>query len=167
MKFPVQALYPGTFDPPTLGHLNVIERAHRIFPRLCVAIAQNSNKNSIFSPAERVQILKSIFKNKRGLSVISFEDKLLVDFCRAHSIKTIVRGIRSVADYEYELQMSLANRHLAPEIDTLFLMTEGRFAHISSSIIKEIMRLKGQAKGMLHPQVEIALKRKLQVKGSL
>ena len=153
------ALCPGSFDPPTNGHINIIERGLRIFDKITVAVAINRSKKTIFEPEERVEMLKNLLKDKKNVEIDSFEG-LLVDYCRKKGIHTILRGIRTVSDYEYELQMSLANRILNPDIETIFMMTEGRFSHISSSIIKEIIAFGGAGSGMIHPVVEKKLKEK-------
>ena len=153
------ALCPGSFDPPTDGHINIIERGLRIFDKITVAVAINRSKKTIFEPKERVEMLKNLLKDKKNVEIDSFEG-LLVDYCRKKGIHTILRGIRTVSDYEYELQMSLANRILNPDIETIFMMTEGRFSHISSSIIKEIIAFGGSGSGMIHPVVEKKLREK-------
>lgn len=151
---------PGTFDPPTNGHINIVERALKIFDRVIVAVAEHSTKTPIFTPTERVAMLKEIFKKQSHVEVDHFSG-LMVHYARERGVQKILRGIRNVSDYEFENQMMLANRALDPEIDTLFMMTEGRFSHISSSIIREIVTLGGNATGMVHPVVEEKLKSKL------
>lgn len=155
-----RALCPGSFDPPTNGHINIVERGLRIFDHVTVAVAASRSKKALFEPEERVEMLKKLFKNQPNVEVDSFEG-LLVDYCRRKKIHTILRGIRTVSDYEYELQMSLANRILNPDIETIFMMTEGRFSHISSSIIKEVISFGGVGSGMIHPYVEKKLRDKL------
>lgn len=156
---PSIVLCPGSFDPPTDGHVNIVERGLRIFDKVIVAVAINRSKKTIFEPEERVAMLKELLKDKKNVEIDSFEG-LLVDYCGKKGIHTIIRGIRTVSDYEYELQMSLANRILNPNIETIFMMTEGRFSHISSSIIKEIIAFGGAGAGMIHPVVEKKLKEK-------
>lgn len=151
---------PGTFDPPTNGHINIVERALKVFGHVIVAVAVNVTKTPTFTPAERVAMLKEIFKDHPNVEVDQFAG-LMVDYARGHGVKNILRGIRNVSDYEFENQMMLANRALDPEVDTLFMMTEGRFSHISSSIIREIVTLGGNVAGMVHPVVEEKLKFKL------
>lgn len=154
------ALCPGSFDPPTNGHINIIERGLEIFDHITVAVAVNRLKKTIFSPDERVAMLRELLKDKKNVEIDSFEG-LLVDYCQKKKIHTILRGIRTVSDYEYELQMSLANRILNPNIETIFMMTEGRFSHISSSIIKEVISFGGAGSGMIHPLVEKKLRQKI------
>ncbi|MBI4411098.1 MAG: pantetheine-phosphate adenylyltransferase [Deltaproteobacteria bacterium] len=157
------ALCPGSFDPPTDGHINIIDRGLRIFDKIIVAVAINRSKKAVFEPEERVAMLRELLKDKKEIEIDSFEG-LLVDYCRKKKISTILRGIRTVSDYEYELQMSLANRILNPDIETIFMMTEGRYSHISSSIIKEVIAFGGSGNGMIHSLVEKKLKEKLRKK---
>lgn len=150
----------GSFDPPTFGHINIIERGLKIFDHVVVGIARNSSKNALFSVDERVDIIKELFKNEPRVTAETFEG-LLVNYAKEREIFTLLRGIRTVADYEFELQMSLANRILEPSIETVFIMTEGKFSHISSSIIKEVISLGGSGKDMVLPFIEDKLKAKL------
>ncbi|MBF0492257.1 MAG: pantetheine-phosphate adenylyltransferase [Deltaproteobacteria bacterium] len=154
------AICPGSFDPPTHGHINIIERSLRLFEKVIVAVAFNTSKSGLFSPDERVEMLKALFKNQKNVVIDSFEG-LLVDYARKNNAGAILRGLRTVPDYEYELQMSLANKMMAPDIETVFMMTESAYSHISSSLIKEIVRFGGSVKGMIHPLVEKRLKEKM------
>ena len=156
----IVAVYPGSFDPPTLGHLNIIERGQKIFDRLIVAVAVNSSKKSLFSTQERTDLLKEIFKNQKRIEVDSFQDRLLIEYVRSKKAQVILRGLRTVQDYEYEFQMALANKQLAPGVETMFMMTESPYSYISSSLIKEIILLGGSGGGMVPPLVEKALKGK-------
>ncbi len=151
---------PGSFDPPTEGHINIIKRAREIADKVIVAVAVNTTKNPIFTPAERVKMLKEIFKDCKRIEVDSFEG-LLVDYARKKSCLTILRGMRNMSDYEYESQMALANKTLYPELEFLFMMTEGKYSHLSSTIIKEVLKFGGKGTGMVHPIVEKRLKDKL------
>lgn len=155
------AVCPGSFDPPTEGHINIVERGLALFDKVIVAVAVNSNKKCIFTAEERVALLKEIFKGRPNVEVDSFKDALLVEYARAKKAKTILRGLRTIVDYDFEFQMALANKKLAPEIETLFMMTESQNSYISSSLIKEIVFLGGTVKGMIHPMVEEKLKKKL------
>jgi pantetheine-phosphate adenylyltransferase len=157
------AICPGSFDPPTYGHLNIVERALKLFDKVIVAVAINTSKASVFTPEERVEMLKTLFKNQRNVEVDSFEG-LLVNYARSKKSHVILRGLRTVQDYEYELQMSLANKKMAPDIETIFMMTESAFSHISSSIIKEVIYFGGSGKGMIHPLIEKKLKEKFKLK---
>ncbi|MBI2343913.1 MAG: pantetheine-phosphate adenylyltransferase [Deltaproteobacteria bacterium] len=154
------AICPGSFDPPTNGHLNIIERGIRIFDRLIVAVAVNMSKEPIFSAEERAAMLREIFANHPKIE-IDFFDGLLAEYARKRKIHRILRGIRTMSDYEYEFQMALANKTLYPELEIIFLMTEGRYTHLSSSIIKDVVRHGGRAAEMIHPLVEQQLRAKL------
>ncbi len=155
------ALCPGSFDPPTDGHINIIERGLKMFDKIVVGVAMNTSKKTVFTPEERVELLQKLLSKKKNVEVVTF-DGLLVEYCRRRKISTVLRGLRTVADYEYELQMSLANRIMYPDVETIFMMTEGRYSHISSSIIKEVMTFGGSGKGMINPYVEKKLKEKLE-----
>lgn len=151
---------PGTFDPPTNGHINIVERALQIFDTVIIAVAEHSTKAAIFSTVERAAMLREIFKNHSHVEVDQFSG-LMVQYARKRGVQKILRGIRNMSDYEFEFQMMLVNRALDPEVDTIFMMTEGRFSHISSSIIREIVGVGGHVTGMVHPVVEAQLKQKL------
>ncbi len=157
------AICPGSFDPPSFGHINIIERALKVFDKLIVAIAESNTKSSLFSVDERKEILAELFKNEKRIEIDNFNG-LLVDYAHKRNVNSFVRGIRTVADYEYELQMSLANRMLDPNTETVFIMTEGKYSHISSTIIKQIIKLGGSGKDMIHPFVEKMLIKKLKQK---
>lgn len=146
------AIYPGSFDPPTFGHTNIVERALQIFKKVIIAVAYNTSKDSLFTPEERVIILKKLFKGKRNVEIDTFNG-LLVNYAKKKKSKVILRGLRNVADYEYELQMAFSNRAIYPELETIFLMTENRYSHISSTLIKEIAHFDGPTKGLVHPMV--------------
>jgi pantetheine-phosphate adenylyltransferase len=157
------AIAAGSFDPPTDGHLNIVERGLKVFNRIVVAIAVNTSKQSLFTAGERMEMLKAIFRDEPRVEVDAFEG-LLVDYARKKGIHTILRGLRTMGDYEYESQMALANKTLDPEIEILYMMTEGKYAHLSSSIIKEIITFGGSGCGMIHPVVAKKLKQKLRSK---
>ncbi len=150
----------GSFDPPTLGHLNIIERGLKLFDRLIVAVAINTSKNPILTPKERVDLLKQLLLDHPNVEVTSFEG-LLTDFAKQKKVTSLLRGIRNMSDYEYESQMALVNKSLAPELETVFMMTEGKFSHLSSTFIKEVLTFGGSGHGMIHPLVEEKLKTKL------
>ena len=157
------AICPGSFDPPTDGHINIIERALKIFDKVTIAVAVNTTKNPIFTPDERVAMLKEIFSDHKNVEIDKFEG-LLAEYARNKGCMTILRGIRNMSDYEYEFQMALVNKTLDPELEILFMMTEGKYSHLSSSIIKEVLTFGGEGKGMIHPVVEKKLKEKLSTK---
>jgi pantetheine-phosphate adenylyltransferase len=154
------AVCAGSFDPPTEGHLNIIRRGLQLFDKVIVAVAVNSQKKSTFTTAERISLLKELLKDEKDVEVDSFEDRLLVDYARDKKATVILRGLRTVQDYEYEFQMALANKQIAPEIETVFMMTDQQFSHLSSSLSKEIIHLGGPGKGIVPPLVEQKLKQK-------
>lgn len=160
MSDPKTAICAGSFDPPTFGHINIIERALNVFDKIIIAIAKNDSKSALFNFDERQDMLKNVLQNNERIEIVHF-DGLLVDYAQKRGVNTLVRGIRSVADYEYELQMSLANRMLSNKIDTIFMMTEGKYSHISSSIIKQVVKLGGSGKEMIPDYVEQKLIQKL------
>lgn len=148
----VRALYPGSFDPPTNGHMDLIQRGARLFDHLLVAVLVNPEKNPLFSEAERVEMLREVTADIPNVSVATF-DGLMVDFARQQNCTAVMRGIRAISDYEYEFQMALMNRRLAPEIETVFLQPAGRYSFVSSRMIKEISTLGGDVTGLLSPSV--------------
>jgi pantetheine-phosphate adenylyltransferase len=154
MEFPmaVKALYPGTFDPPTNGHVDLIQRGSNLFDHLLVAVLINSEKNPLFSVQERVDMLREVTSGIPNVSVSTF-DGLMVDFARQHGCSAVMRGIRAISDYEYEFQMALMNRRLAPEIETVFLQPAGRYSFVSSRMLKEVSSLGGDVTGLLPPAV--------------
>jgi pantetheine-phosphate adenylyltransferase len=153
----VKALYPGTFDPPTNGHLDLIQRGSRLFEHLTVAILNNPVKNPLFTVAERVEMLEEAVKPIGHVSVATF-DGLTVHFARLQGATAILRGIRAISDYEYEFQMALMNRRLAPEIETVFLQPAGRYSFVSSRMVKEVFSLGGELTGLVPPNVLKRLK---------
>jgi pantetheine-phosphate adenylyltransferase len=157
---PVIGIYPGSFDPITNGHLDLIERGSRLFDRLVVAILRNERKQALFSIDERMQMLGTVLADYRNVDVDCFEG-LLVDYAAGRRARIIMRGIRAVSDYEYELQMALMNRRLRPEIETVFLMAGEAFSFISSQMVKEVIRLGGNVSGLVPPLVEKRLKDRL------
>ncbi len=156
----ITAVCPGSFDPPTEGHLNIIERALKLYDKVIVAVAVNSQKQGTFTTEERIALLKELFKGRAGVEIDSFEGKLLVDYARSKKAQVILKGLRTIQDYEYEFQMALANKQIAPDIETVFMMTASQFSHISSSLIKEIVSLGGSGEGMIPEMVEKKLKEK-------
>ncbi len=154
-------IYPGSFDPFTLGHLNIIERASRIFDKTLIAVARNVSKKTTFTTDERVAIIKEIFKGQENVQVDSFEG-LLVEYVERAGTRIVLRGMRSVSDFEYEMQMANANKTLSSAIETVFMVTDSKFSHISSSLIREIITLGGSAKHLVPDIVEAKLKEKLQ-----
>ncbi len=156
----VSAIYPGSFDPVTRGHLDLVERALPLFDHLTVAVAVNRHKQSTFTPDERVELLREVMPNDRRLSVVGFHG-LVVDFCREQGIGAILRGVRTVSDFEYEYQMALTNRHLRPEVESVFVMPSNEYSYVSSSLIKDIVKAGGNVTHFLHPSVEQKLRERL------
>ncbi|MBI2067282.1 MAG: pantetheine-phosphate adenylyltransferase [Deltaproteobacteria bacterium] len=154
------AVYPGSFDPPTEGHLNIIERGLNLFDKIIVVVAVNSSKNRLLTVEERVQLLREIFKKFPAVEVDSFKDELLVKYAQSRKATAILRGLRTLQDYEYEFQMALTNKKLAPAIETVFMMTEPQYAHVSSTLIREVARLGGSVSGMVPNAVQKKLNKK-------
>lgn len=154
------AIYPGSFDPFTLGHMNIIDRGIKVFDKVIVAVAHNKSKNTMFTLEERVEILNSIFEGRTDVEVDSFEG-LLVDYVIKRGTNVVLRGMRTVSDFEYELQMALANKTLNDGVETVFMVTDSEFSHISSSVIKEVVSLNGSASHMVPEIVETKLREKL------
>lgn len=154
------AIYPGSFDPPTLGHLDVIERGSRIFPRLLVAVLRNSDKQALFTVAERVEMLREAVAHVPGVEVCEFAG-LLVDFAQSRGAAALLRGIRAISDYEYEFQMAWMNRRMAPGLETVFMMPGEDYAYLSSRLVKEVAAGGRPVTGMVSPTVERRLKAKL------
>jgi pantetheine-phosphate adenylyltransferase len=144
----VKAIYPGSFDPLTNGHLDLIDRAAKIFDHLVVAILRNSSKNPLFTVEERVAMLTEGTAEFENVSVSTF-DGLLVDFAREQRAHAVVRGIRAISDYEYEFQMALMNRRLSPDVETIFLMPDAKYSFVSSRLVKEVFRLGGSVDGLV------------------
>ncbi|HZL52687.1 MAG TPA: pantetheine-phosphate adenylyltransferase [Terracidiphilus sp.] len=148
----VKALYPGTFDPPTNGHVDLITRGSKLFDHLTVAVLVNPVKNPLFSVEERVEMLKEVTGSIENVSIATFNG-LMVEFARQQGVSAVLRGIRAISDYEYEFQMALMNRRLAPEVETVFLQPAGRYSFISSRMLKEVFSLGGDVTGLVPPNV--------------
>jgi pantetheine-phosphate adenylyltransferase len=148
----VTALYPGTFDPPTNGHVDLITRGSKLFGHLTVAILNNPGKNPLFTVEERVEMLTEVTSSLPNVSIATF-DGLMVEFARKQGAKAVLRGIRAISDYEYEFQMALMNRRLAPEIETVFLQPAGRYSFVSSRMLKEVFSFGGDVSGLVPPNV--------------
>ncbi len=153
------AIYPGSFDPVTNGHLDVIGRATRLFDRVIVAVAYNEQKKALFSAAERVELLKKATAGMEGVEVVTF-DGLLVDFARQTGAGVVVRGLRAISDFEFEFQMALMNRKLHPDLETCFLTPKEEYTYLSSRIVKEVARLHGQIDSFVPPVAAAALREK-------
>lgn len=157
-----RAIYPGSFDPITNGHLDVLQRAAGIFDNLIIAVARDNAKQSLFSVDERVELIRNAAAEIPGIEVMPFEG-LLVNFARKHKACALVRGLRAVSDFEFEFQLALMNRKLEPNLETLFLMPREEYTYISSRLVKEICRLGGHIEQFVPPNVVEALKAKLQI----
>ncbi|HOP39596.1 MAG TPA: pantetheine-phosphate adenylyltransferase [Geobacteraceae bacterium] len=150
------AVYPGSFDPVTFGHLDIINRALKLFDEVIIAVARNERKSPLFTVDERVAIIKSVMKDNPRVKVDTF-DGLLVDYARSCKAQAIVRGLRAISDFEYELQMAQINRGISREVETVFLMTSVFYSFLSSSMVKEVYSLKGPIDGLVPPLVKKAL----------
>lgn len=154
-----RAIYPGSFDPVTFGHIDVIGRALRLFDEVVVAVAPSEGKSPLFPVDERLRLIESSLPGEPGLLVKQF-DGLLVDFVQAEKAAVVIRGLRAVSDFEFEFQMALMNRRLAPGVETIFLMPKEDYSYISSRIVKEVARLGGDVSGVVPAPVAAALRKK-------
>lgn len=154
------AIYPGSFDPITNGHLDVVRRAAVLFDRVIVAIAENAEKRPLFSSRERAALVRAAVRGIAGVSVDEFSG-LLVDYARRKKAVAMVRGLRAVSDFEYELQFALMNRKLAPQVETIFLAPKDEYTFVSSRLVKEVARLGGDVSPFVSREVKAALRRKL------
>ncbi len=153
-------IYPGTFDPITYGHIDVIKRATALFSRVIVLVAHNTTKAPLFSTEERIAMIGEIFRKNRHVTVDSF-DRLLVDYAKQKNASVIIRGLRAVSDFEYEFQMALTNRKMNQTIDTVFLMPDERYTYLNSTIVREIARVGGSVESFVPPSVRKRLMQKL------
>lgn len=152
------AIYPGSFDPVTNGHLDIVLRAAKLFDGLIVAVSENSQKNPFFSIQERVDFLKNALKGHSSIRVERFSG-LLADYAKNKKASTVIRGLRAISDFEYEFQMALMNRRQNRQFETTFLMPDEKFTFLSSSLVREISRLGGDVSGLVPPAVDVALRR--------
>ena len=157
------AVYPGSFDPLTNGHVDIISRGARLFDRIIVAILVNAEKSPLFSMDERVEITRSVFQTHPNVEVDTF-DGLLVDYVERRHAQVIVRGLRAVSDFEFEFQMALMNQRLKPKIETVFMMPAEQYTYISSRLIKEVVSLGGRVSGLVPDIVETRLRDKIAVR---
>ncbi|MDO7905882.1 pantetheine-phosphate adenylyltransferase [Paenibacillus sp. JX-17] len=156
-------VYPGTFDPVTMGHMDIIERAAKQFDRLIVAVLNNISKHPLFTVEERMDLMRTVTAHLPNVEVDSFRD-LTANYVRHKGAQTIVRGIRSVTDFEYELQLASTNHKLNPDAETVFMMTNPKYSYLSSSVVKEIAHFNGNVTDLVSPEVEDALRRKVSEK---
>jgi len=155
------AIYPGSFDPPTNGHLDLIERGSKLFEKLIVSVVRNPDKTQpLFTVEERTDMLAALTQPWKNVVIDSFEG-LLVDYARRLGARALLRGIRAISDYEYELQMALMNRKLQPELETVFMMPAEKYSYLSSRLIKDVFQLGGSVRGLVPPLVEQRLHRKV------
>ena len=155
-----RAIYPGTFDPVTYGHIDLIQRARKIFDEVIVAVAHNPDKRPLFSVEERVQFLRRVTRSMRGVVVDDF-DSLVVDYVRRKGGRVVIRGLRMLSDFEYEFQMALTNRKLSDEVETIFMMPSESYAYVSARLIKEAGAFGADLSAFVPPFVAGALRRKL------
>jgi pantetheine-phosphate adenylyltransferase len=153
------AVFPGSFDPLTNGHVDIILRSARLFERIVVAVLVNQDKKALFTPDERIAMIREVFREYPNVEAESF-DGLLVEYARRRRASAIIRGIRAVSDYEYEFQMALMNRHLEPMLETVFMMPAEQYTYLSSRLTKEVFSLGGNVSGLVPPAVEGWMKRK-------
>ena len=158
-----KVVYPGSFDPLTNGHVDIIERCLTIFDHLLIAVLENPQKTPLFTTKERIDMIKEIFSGHKNIEVKSFHG-LLVDFTKKNKAKIVVRGLRAISDFEYEFQMALMNRKLDPEIETFFMMPNVKYSFLSSKLVKEVCMLGGSLKGLVPLEVEEKLKKKVKGK---
>jgi len=159
------AIYAGTFDPFTFGHIDIARRAHRLFPRLVISVSTNPEKSALFSLAERQRIIRDAIRPMRGVSIDSF-DGLLVDYMHRRGARVVIRGLRALSDFEYEFQMALMNRKLNEEIETVFLMPHEQYSYLSSRLVKEIALLGGDVSQFVRPMVARMLKERIALRGT-
>lgn len=153
------AIYPGSFDPLTLGHVDIIERGSALFDKIVVAVLRNIEKSPVFTLEERIEMLQEAFKDRPNVEADSFSG-LLVDYTKSKGASAIVRGVRAISDFEYEFQMALMNRRLAPSIETVFMMPAEEYSYVSSRLVKEVAELGGSVTGLVPPGVERRLKKR-------
>ncbi|MGA2585701.1 MAG: pantetheine-phosphate adenylyltransferase [Candidatus Aminicenantales bacterium] len=154
-----KAIYPGSFDPITNGHVDIILRGEKLFPRILIAVLENPKKETLFSTEERIEIIREIFKDHPGIEVQAFHG-LLVEFAKKNKALIVIRGLRAVSDFEYEFQMALMNKGLNPSVETLFMMPSAKYAFLSSSLVKEVFILGGGISDLVPSIVEKRLHEK-------
>jgi len=161
----IRAVYPGSFDPLTNGHLDLIERSLRLFDELVVAVVTNPAKTALFTDNERIEMIRDATRHLREIEIVVF-DGLLVDLTARLGARAIIRGLRAVSDFEYEFQMALMNRQLFPELETVFLVPSVDITYLSSSLVREVSRHGGDVSGLVHPAVAEALNRRFSRPGN-
>jgi pantetheine-phosphate adenylyltransferase len=156
-----RAIYPGSFDLITNGHLDVVRRALEVFDSLVVAVAVNPKKVGFFTYDERVDLIREVTTDLARVEVVTFQG-LLVDYCREHGLTSVIRGLRAVSDFDYEFQMHTMNKRLNPALDTFFMMTSEEYFYLSSNLVREVSAFGGDISGLVDPRVEARIKRKLE-----
>ena len=155
------AIYPGSFDPITFGHIDIVERAATLFDKVILGVAESKSKNPLFSVDERIKLISDIFKDNSKVEVLGYSRQLTVDLARENSAIAIIRGLRAVADFEYEFQLATMNRSLAPDIESIFFTPKDTLIYVSSSLVKEIATLGGDVSRFVPPNVKTALLEKI------
>ena len=155
-----RAIYPGSFDPITSGHLDILERADKLFDEITIAVIENPDKQTLFTAEERVSLIKKCCKHLKHVKFVSFHG-LLVDYAKEKKATVLIRGLRAVSDFDYEFQMALTNRKMSPNLETVFLMTDHKYSYLSSSFVRHIAKLGGKIKGLVPAVIEKALKEKV------
>lgn len=155
------AIYPGSFDPITFGHIDIVERAATLFDKVILGVAESKSKNPLFSVDERMKLISDIFKDNSKVEVLGYSRQLTVDLARENSAIAIIRGLRAVADFEYEFQLATMNRSLAPDIESIFFTPKDTLIYVSSSLVKEIATLGGDVSRFVPPNVKTALIEKI------
>jgi len=153
------AIYPGSFDPITNGHVDIILRGAKLFPRILVAVLENPKKKPLFTTKERMDMIRQIFQKRANIEVKAFQG-LLVEFAKANDAKIVIRGLRAISDFEYEFQMALMNQKLNPAIETFFMMPNAKYTFLSSNLVKEVFSLGGCIHDLVPPVVELKLREK-------
>lgn len=161
---PILAVYPGTFDPITYGHIDVVERAAQLFDRVIVLVAHNTSKAPLFSDEERIAMIREIFRGHRNITVEGF-DGLLVDYARMRKASVVIRGLRAVSDFEIEFQMALTNRKMSGDLETIFLVPREQYSYLNSTIVREIARLGGDVSDFVPATVRRRLEKKFRLPG--
>jgi len=155
------AIYPGSFDPITFGHIDIVERACALFDKVILGVAQSESKNPLFDVQERIGLIEEIFQDNPKIEVLGYSKKLTVDLARENDAIAIIRGLRAVADFEYEFQLATMNRSLAPDIESIFFTPKDTLIYVSSSLVKEIAQFGGEVSRFVPPNVKVALMEKI------
>ena len=155
------AIYPGSFDPITFGHIDIVERACALFDKVILGVAESESKKPLFDVAERIELIETIFKDNPKIEVLGYSKKLTVDLARENNAIAIIRGLRAVADFEYEFQLATMNRSLAPDIESIFFTPKDTLIYVSSSLVKEIAQFGGDVSRFVTPNAKEALMKKL------